>query len=1334
MSDNIVFDAGYNQMAAGAYSQPAQLTFDTSYGNSQLTFDAGYNQQVVAYQGYNNGYGVQGVQQNQIQLAQNNYVALSQAQGMLTADNFVKYTYREHVLIQPGMYVGSIKRDVRGSWVWNVETGTMCYINIDVPLGMERIFLEIVSNAADAVGESRRVNVDPGLINIDVDQFTVCVTNRGVPMPVLFKQDFQEWVPTFVMSNELSGSKFNDGKSKKKHAIGQNGTGAKVTNILSLWLEVEVYDPINRKHFKQIWRNNMSSTDGPQIEDYMGTEASTRVKFQPDFARFGYDPAVGFPPEALPLFNRHAIDLAYNSRVQVSFNNGQPYIMDNLQEFGRLYFSEGVINTATYYLWEPEADVINMKDGVQRSRNNCKVPLVEILFLDTPQRAENLHYVSFVNSLMAREGLHIDNAVTAVAKHLTELVNRILSGAGRPGKGKGKDKKNKHRHDDENAKKKKSHVALTVADVKPYLSVLVSIHMDDPEFDSQTKTRLVTKPPPYHFPDTLFKSVEDWEIVQRLYLIYKMKQKTKLSKMDGKKRRFINLKHLEDANDAGTDYSHLCTLCPCEGLSAKGGVVEIITRLPGGRDRYGVIPIRGKGLNCREASFTQIIENEEISNLKKAIGLQEGVDYTIPANRKLLRYGRMLMMADSDYDGDHICGLMILFLYVLHPTVLAEPFFYMWTTPIIRATKGKDSLDFFNESDFNQWKANTPDWESWKPRYYKGLGSSSKAEIVKDLSKLRRTVACFYDANTPYALDLAFKGDKTTERKKWINDWDPALGIQAMQYVSIQQWYEDNVQHVQIWKSISHFILYDFIGFCIANMQRSLPGYDGLKPGQRKLLEWVIRRFNVGPLDKTYEPVNVGTIANECIAKMKYHHGPDSMVGTLYVMARDYVGSNNVPYFTQDGQMGTRNMGGKDAANSRYTSTRPHPLLPYIFRQEDNKILEYQYEENKKVEPKRFYPIAPPGVFNGMCGVGTAWSSFGVNHDLLDVIAAIRNMNKGIPAQPLKPWYRGYTGIIEVLAKTKKPDKMQKPQNFIHQDGSLTSEEKQILQDETTFIDNMNLNGQDRQNFVTAAANHLQEKFPISSFIPEGNSSRGRYRTMRTKGIFMMNSRGDILVTELPIGTWSFDYLDWLKDLISEKKINNYRNNSTTEVARFEIGGWTDEVGFKPLRLVANYGLSNMVVLDNNDKPRRFLDANEFLEVFYYERLDAYVRRQKKTIEEFQEKIKTLTDKMRYIMAVCDKVNPLIIINRWKAETFAEMDQRQLPHYLLDKVRGGSFSLDDVPKLQAEINQLYYQMEQYSQLSPQYIWNCELDQLEAAYCALYNVAPRVQSDIQFEIN
>lgn len=163
--------------------------------------------------------------------------------------------------------------------------------------------------------------------------------------------------------------------------------------------------------------------------------------------------------------------------------------------------------------------------------------------------------------------------------------------------------------------------------------------------------------------------------------------------------------------------------------------------------------------------------------------------------------------------------------------------------------------------------------------------------------------------------------------------------------------------------------------------------------------------------------VKVAQLAGYISEHAGYHHGEMSLVSTIVGMAQDFVGSNNVNLLFPSGQFGTRAMGGKDAASARYIYTRLSEVTRFIYHPHDDHILDYLEDDGSKIEPRYYVPIIPMILVNGADGIGTGWSTSIPNFNPRDIIANIRKYIKGEPMTPMQPWYRGFTGNIEVNDK-----------------------------------------------------------------------------------------------------------------------------------------------------------------------------------------------------------------------------------------------------------------------------------------------------------------------------
>ncbi|XP_027343059.1 DNA topoisomerase 2 [Abrus precatorius] len=858
---------------------------------------------------------------------------------------YQKKTQLEHILLRPDTYVGSIEKHTQTLWVY--ENDEMVHRPITYVPGLYKIFDEILVNAAD--NKQRDPSMDSLKVLIDAEQNTVSVFNNGDGVPVEIHQEEKVYVPELIFGHLLTSSNYDD--NVKKTTGGRNGYGAKLTNIFSTEFVIETADGKRQKKYKQVFSNNMGKKSEPMITKCKQGENWTKVTFKPDLEKFKM---TYLEEDVVALMKKRVVDMAgcLGKTVKVELN-GSLIRMKSFRDYADLYLKSAEkskpmplprIHAKVGDRWEI---CVSLSDG-------------------------QFQQVSFVNSIATiKGGTHVDYITNQITSFVMGKVN-----------------------------KKKKDANVKAHNVKNHLWVFVNALIDNPAFDSQTKETLTTRQASFgskcDIPESMLKEVANSGIVDTLMSWADFKQSKDLKKTDGTKtQRIRGIVKLEDANDAGGRNSEKCTLILTEGDSAKALAMAGLSVV--GRDHYGVFPLRGKLLNVREASSKQIMENEEIQNIKKILGLQQNKEYT---SVKSLRYGHLMIMADQDYDGSHIKGLLINFIHSFWPSLLKVPSFMVeFTTPIIRAFHSNGTkFSFYSMPEYQSWRESLGNNATgWKIKYYKGLGTSTPQEgreYFRDLNKHKKDFV-WEDDQDGSAIELAFSKKKAEDRKTWIRNFEPGTCRDHMdRYIN----YRD-------------FVNKELILFSRADLQRSIPSMvDGLKPGQRKILFCSFRK-------KLFKEIKVGQFIGYVSEHSAYHHGEQSLASTIIGMAQDFVGSNNINLLKPNGQFGTRNLGGKDHASARYIYTELNNITRCIFHEQDDNLLEYLNEDGKSIEPNWYIPVIPLVLVNGSEGIGTGWSSYIPNYNPREIIANVRRLLNGETMVPMDPWYRGFKGTIEKSAK-----------------------------------------------------------------------------------------------------------------------------------------------------------------------------------------------------------------------------------------------------------------------------------------------------------------------------
>ena len=492
-------------------------------------------------------------------------------------------------------------------------------------------------------------------------------------------------------------------------------------------------------------------------------------------------------------------------------------------------------------------------------------------------------------------------------------------------------------------------------------------------------------------------------------------------------------------------------------------------------------------------------------------------------------------------------------------------------------------------------------------------------------------------------------------------------------------------------RSLIHFSIYD--------NERSIPNLmDGHKISLRKIL---YAAFKKGGL-KT--EIKVAQFSGYVSEQSGYHHGEASLNAAIVGMAQNFVGSNNINLFEPNGQFGGRLQGGKDSASERYIFTQLNKLTRLIFRQEDDAILTYLNDDGQMVEPVYYGPVIPMILVNGTKGIGTGFSTDVMPHNPLQIIHYIRAMlmeaanGAGTGDRPtIEPYFKGFKGTIQPIAAT------------------------------TT---------------TTTTTTTTSPAAP----------SAARYLI---KGCYEIIADRKVRITELPIGSWTDDYKQFLEGLMDAPPasagggaaaagsanvptIKEYQDMSTDTVVDITVTfhpsypqtakqlsetmadfGCCNKLE-KILGLYTTQSTSNMNLFDAHEKLKKYANIYDIIEDYYVERLEMYSKRKAAILAQLSNELRVLSNRAKYIQEILD--DKLDMRRKTKDVVFELLKTRGYEHiegddeyrYLL-KMPMDSVTEENVTKLLAERDTTRIAHTKLYETSIQHLWCKDLDELEQEY-------------------
>lgn len=813
-------------------------------------------------------------------------------------------------------------------------------------------------------------------VTVSADLSTISVYNGGQGIPACVHADATRelrlghdvYVPEFIFGVLFQGSNAEKPVATPDNYLetligGTNGIGVKLVNSFSHEFTVCTIDVERKIKYEQRWLDGMSTCERPVLTTANARECKqpyTEVTFKPDYSKFHTRLNAQLRKQLLALIRMRVIAAAMylqfacrqlssglsrrKLRAPVVEFNGEPVAMNTTAQVAAAMFPGAQILTGT------------IVPGAKRNTElflafECSVAIV------AGGGVKDLAHTNLtvVNGIITHGGGHIMRARQCIVEAVKSSLNGALNDAD---------------------------MRRVTSRVNDSTFLVICAQIPNPAWGGQRKdvitfgiarfSHYVLDP---KFARAIGKALAP--LVQEEVMVAAALQQVRADNDADAHAEYAQARNAIDPSIyspalwAWTKRYRESVLVLGEGNSAVNNFKQGNLS----RDKYGTLSLQGVGVNVRqntdvsgdEEATTQYVKsskkldkNKQWNNLLAVTGLKPEIKYDSAPTRG---YGLIIIMVDQDHDGKgKILGMILSLFAKLWPRLLDIGYVKWFATPIIRAypRSGKGVvMSFYSDREYRAWLDVEGAHKPHIVRYYKGIGTHNKNEIISMCKHINEHLIAFVlDPEANSTFDTYYGADPDA-RKRVLSK--PPRAIRDEEQLHIDTYGVVNCSF-QLQTHTDWFQRDDLV-------RKLVHEIDGQIESSRMILNSLMRRIDMR------DWVKVAQFAGYVSEHENYHHGEVSLENSICGKGLIIAGMNQLPPVRPSGMFGSRVNGVKDHAQVRYIYMKPNaPLLELLYPPVDYPMLEFQFDGKDRCEPKWFLPILPVAILEHACWPAHGWT------------------------------------------------------------------------------------------------------------------------------------------------------------------------------------------------------------------------------------------------------------------------------------------------------------------------------------------------------------------------